>query len=79
MRLNSLLSLGSYWTKDPMFTNTFVANPMTHDRFLLLHRCIDFCDNVTGQEHSETVFHGLLKSVEHKEGHHFFQIIFIQA
>lgn len=47
MGLNDLPSLNLYWSKDSMFHNEFVANTMTRDRFLLLLRCIHFCNNET--------------------------------
>lgn len=45
MGFNSLPSVNSYWSKDPMFKNEFIANTMPRDRFLLLHRCLHFCNN----------------------------------
>ncbi|KAJ8969211.1 hypothetical protein NQ314_001866 [Rhamnusium bicolor] len=47
MGLNNLPSLNLYWSKDTMFHNEFIANTMTRDRFLLLLRCIHFCNNET--------------------------------
>lgn len=45
MGLNQLPTINSYWSKDSIFKNEFIANTMTRDRFLLLFRCIHFCNN----------------------------------
>lgn len=50
MGLNDLPSLNLYWSKDPMFHNEFIAGTMTRDRFLLLLRCIHFCNNETADK-----------------------------
>lgn len=47
MGLNELPSINLYWSRDPMFHNDFIANTMSRDRFLLLLRCIHFCNNET--------------------------------
>lgn len=45
MGLNQLPTVNSYWSKDPMYRNEFIVNTMPRDRFLLLLRCIHFCNN----------------------------------
>lgn len=45
MGLNHVPYLNLYWSKDTLFHNKLIASTMTRDRFLLLLRCLHFCNN----------------------------------